>query len=122
MDQLGTETHPGPQNFQFSPLAAILTYSSLLAAELFTFGRFVPRILLNADLCAIRLTGDPDTFFSALGGLSRFTGVPLPEQVLREIGRETSVSSARIAELTGETIPKPGDRYPTSGSYMDTGL
>jgi hypothetical protein len=110
------------QSLQISPLYAFLLYLSLLTVELFALSRSFPRMFLRTDLRAIRLTGNAEAFFSALGGLSRFTGVPPQEPMLLKIGRKTGVSPERIKELLAEHETKPEDRYPTTGSYMDTGL
>jgi hypothetical protein len=79
-------------------------------------------MFFQADLRAIQLTGDAKAFFSALGGLSRFTGIPPSEPMLLKIGRATGISPERIKELLAEHEAKAEDRYPTTGSYMDTGL
>jgi hypothetical protein len=42
--------------------------------------------------------------------------------MLLKIGRATAVSPERIKELLAEHETKAEDRYPTAGSYMDTGL
>jgi hypothetical protein len=110
------------QKFQVAPLPAALTYVSLLIGELFTFTWYLPSILFRADLRAIDLIGDAEVFFSALGGLSRLTGVPVQESVLWRIGRKKAVSPERIRDLLAERVTNAEDRYPTTGSYMDTGL
>jgi hypothetical protein len=68
------------------------------------------------------LTGDAEACFSALSGLSRFTGVPPSQPMLLEIGCATSVSPERIKKLLIDHETKPEDLYPTAGSYMETGL
>jgi hypothetical protein len=110
------------QWLQAAQLFAFLLYLSLLAVELFALSRSLPRMLFQTDLRAIQLTGDAEAFFSALGGLSRFTGVPPSEPMLLRIGRATGISPERIKELLAEHETKPEDCYPTTGSYMDTGL
>jgi hypothetical protein len=110
------------QSLHVNPLTAFLLYLSLLTIELFALSRSLPRMLFQADIRAIQLTGDAEAFFSALGGLSRFTGVPPSESMLLKIGRATAVSPERIKELLAEHETKAEDRYPTAGSYMDTGL
>lgn len=103
-------------------LEAFLVYLSFLVAEFLVLNRLLPRLFFQANFRAIQLTGDPESFFSALGGLSRFTGVPLQEPMLQKIGQKAGVSPDRIKELLAEHETKAEDRYPTSGSYMDTGL
>jgi hypothetical protein len=110
------------QWLQIGPLLSCLVYPSLLAAELYTLSRYLPHILFQADLRAIRLTGNADAFFSAMGGLSRFTGVPPSEPMLLQLGRATGVLPEQIKELLVEHETKPEDRYLTTGSYMETGL
>jgi Zn-dependent protease with chaperone function len=95
---------------------------ALMAVELFAIDRFSSRMLFEADLRAIRLCDNAETFFSALGGFSRLTGAPLNEQDLRKLGKTVSISRQRIYELLATDDAKPEDRFPTAGSYMDTGL
>jgi hypothetical protein len=110
------------QWFQGALLYAFLLYLSLLTLEFFALSRSLPRIFFQTDLQAIQLTGDAEAFFSAIGALSRFSGAPLQEPTLREIGRQTAVSPDRIKILVAEHETKAEDRYPTSGSYFDTGF
>jgi hypothetical protein len=110
------------QWIRVAPPSSFLIFLSLLAAEFFALDRYLPHMRFQADLRAIQLTGDAESFFSALGGLSRFTGVPLQESMLQKIGRATGVSPDRIPTLLAPRETKPEDRYPTTGSYMDTGL
>jgi Zn-dependent protease with chaperone function len=110
------------QWFHIVPIYSFLLYTSLLVLEMFALNRYSPRMLFMADLRAIQLTGDAEAFFTALGSLSRFTGVPPSESLLLELGRVAAVSPGRIKELLAEHETKSEDRYPTTGSYMDTGL
>jgi Zn-dependent protease with chaperone function len=105
-----------------TPLYALLIYLSLLTTEFYALNRLLPNVFFRADLRAIQLTGNAESLFSALGGLSRLTGDPPQEHTLQKIGRETEVSPERIKELLVKHETKPEDRYPTTGSYMDTGL
>jgi hypothetical protein len=104
------------------PLASGLLLLLLLAAELSLLVHYLPRMLLRADLRAIRLAGDAEAFFSATGGLSHFTGVPLREATLAEIGLVAGVSPDRVSALIAVRSSPAMDRYPTSGSYLETGF
>jgi hypothetical protein len=110
------------QRLAAGPLYIFLLYLSLLAVEFFALGLYLPRMLFQTDIRAIQLTGNAEAFISALGGLSRFTGVPVEELMLQKIGRETGVSPERAKILLDEHETKAEDRYPTSGSYFDTGF
>ena len=81
----------------------LLVAAFLLAAELGVLSVYLPRALLQADLRAIDLAGEPEVFLSALGGLSRFSGIPLPQTPLQEIARRKSLPPDRIASLLAET-------------------
>jgi hypothetical protein len=96
--------------------------AAIIAIELVAIERCSPRMLFESDLRAIRLCDNPETFFSAVGGFSRFTGAPLNEQELQKLGKAASISHQRISELLAAKDTKAEDRFPTSGSYMDTGL
>jgi hypothetical protein len=110
------------QGLEIPPLYAFLLYLSLLVLEFLALSRKLPQMFFRADLRAIHLTGNAEAFFSGLGSLSRFTGVPADKATLWEIGRKVSVSPDRIETLLAEHDTKAEDRYPTSGSYMETGL
>jgi hypothetical protein len=110
------------QAVEVAPLYAFLLYLSVLVLEFLILRRKLPQMFFQADLRAIHLTGDAEAFFSGLGGLSRFMGVPADKSVLWEIGRQVSVSPDRIEMLLAEHDTKAEDRYPTTGSYIETGL
>jgi len=110
------------QWLQLAPLLAFPLYLSLLTAEMIAFNRSSLPMLLHADLHAIQLTGNAEAYFSALGELSRFNGVLPSEPMLLEIGRATHISPERVKELIAENPTIADDRYPTTGSYMETGL
>jgi hypothetical protein len=100
----------------------LLVAAFLFAAELGVLSIYLPRAIFQADLRALDLTGEPEVFLSALGGLSRFSGTPLPPKPLQEIARRKSLSPDRIASLLAEDCSPDQDRYPTTGSYLTTGL
>ena len=105
-----------------SPAMRWVAFLSLLAAQFAALAIYLPRALLQADFRAMELTGDPEAFLSALAGLSRFSGVPVGEALLQEIVRRSGVSSDRIPALLAERSAPAEERYPTSGSYLTTGL
>ena len=107
---------------KLGPLYACLALLFVLIVQLYVLRRYASRILLGADLRAIELTGDADAFFSAMGALSRFHGTNLPDKTLAEIAREKSIPSDRIITLVAERVSPAEERYPTSGSYMETGF
>jgi Zn-dependent protease with chaperone function len=107
--------HPGV-------VISCLAYASFLSAELWILFRWLPCGLIEADLRAMRLTGDPGSFVSALRGLESFGGKPLEPKVLQEIARAAVVSKDRLADLREEPTTPATDRYPTSGSYLETGF
>ncbi|MGA2848105.1 MAG: hypothetical protein ABSE46_03840 [Terracidiphilus sp.] len=110
------------QWIRVSPPYSFLIYLPWLAAEFIAINSCLPHLLFLADIRSIQLTGDRESFFSVLGGMSRFTGVPLQEPIIQTMGQKTGVSPDRIPALLGVHEAKPEDRYPTSGSYMETGL
>lgn len=105
-----------------SSLIADAIYALLLVAELFVLSRMLPGMLLQADLRAARLVDDAESFISALGALSRFNGTQPDETLLAAISKEWSITPDRIQALLIEHETREEDRYPTTGSYMDTGL
>ena len=104
------------------PLVSGLLLLLLLAAELSLLVRYLPRMLVRADLRAIQLAGNAEAFFLAMGGLSHFTGTPIIKATLAEIGLAEGVSPDRISALLAERSIPAEDRYPTSGSYLETGF
>jgi hypothetical protein len=110
------------QGLEVAPLYGFLLYLSPVVLEFLALSRKLPQMFFQADLRAIHLTGDAEAFFSGLGSLSRFTGVPADKSLLWEIGSKVSVPRDRIDALLAEHDSKAEDRYPTSGSYMETGL
>jgi hypothetical protein len=109
-----------------APLGSLSTgllFLSLLIAEMIAVRLAMPRMVLRAGLQSIRLTGFAEDFFSAQGHLDRFGGARLTEETLQEIGRKEEVTSDRITVLLAEhTRVEDKERYPTTGSYLDTGL
>jgi Zn-dependent protease with chaperone function len=99
-----------------------LLYAFFLTAEIYFLFRILPRLLMEADVRAIRLTGDPESFLSALRGLEKFGGKPLEPEVLREISSRSTESANRIMDYHSEFATLMPDRYPTSGSYLETGF
>ncbi|HEV2326263.1 MAG TPA: hypothetical protein VGS10_20165 [Terracidiphilus sp.] len=99
-----------------------LALLSVLAIEAFVIALAMPRLLLRSQIKAIGLSENPAAFFSAQGSLDRFGGASLPQPILLEIGRRTGVTPEQIAALLAEQTVPPEDRYPTTGSYLDTGL
>jgi hypothetical protein len=77
---------------------------------------------LEADLHAAKMTGDAEVFLSAVAGLFQFRGVHIPEASVRRIARRSGIPSGRIPEMLAERIAPVEDRYPTTGSYVETGL
>jgi hypothetical protein len=94
----------------------------LLAAQFAVLARYLPRALARADFRAVELTGDPEAFLSSMAGLARFSGTPADEAAIREIARRSGVSAERIPVLLAERAVPAEERYPTTGSYMVTGL
>jgi hypothetical protein len=104
-------------------LAIIAFMLSVAAIELLALRLLIPWLILRAALYSIELAGDAEAFFSAIGYLERFGGTPLSKSMLEEIGRRNQIPRDRIAALlAGHAVPLEVDRYPTSGSYLDTGL
>lgn len=104
-------------------LATGLLFLSLVAVELLALHLSQPWLTLCARLYSIQLTGNAEAFFSAQGSLNRFGGAPIPNSILQRIGRREGVSPDRINALMAEhPAPPEEERYPTTGSYMDTGL
>jgi hypothetical protein len=94
----------------------------LLAAQFGALSIYLPRALLRAEIRAVELTGDPEVFLSAMAGLFRFSGAPVRNALLEEIERRNGISQDRILGLLAGRIAPADERYPTSGSYMTTGL
>jgi len=107
---------------QFGTLASGAAFILLAAAEFLLLGRFLPQMLMNADIQSIRLTGDPEAFFSGVGGLSRHTGAPIQEASLMEVARRSEIPPERLTTLLAERVSPAEDRFPTSGPYLETGL
>lgn len=108
--------------FNAAPVYSFLFCVSLLAAELLALNLRLPHMLFQAELRAIRVTGDVESYLSALGGLLRFTGSPIDESFVQQIARLTKFPVERAQMLLGPHETSMEERYPTSGSYMDTGL
>jgi Zn-dependent protease with chaperone function len=106
----------------FYPAFWTLLVFDVAAAELGVLSIYLPHAIFQADLRALDLTGEPEVFLSALGGLSCYSGTPLPQMPLREIARRKSLSPDRIASLFVEHPSPEEHRYPTTGSYLTTGL
>ena len=68
--------------------------------------------LAEADWRAVELTGDAETYLSAIAGLARFSRTPLPEASLRKIAARSGLSPERIPALLGGRIAPAGDRPP----------
>jgi hypothetical protein len=105
-----------------SATARWLALVPLLAAQFFALSIYLPRALARAEVRAVELTGDPEVFLSAMAGLFRFSGAPVRNDLLQEIERRYGIAADRILGLLAERIAPVEDRYPTSGSYMVTGL
>ena len=94
----------------------------LVAVQFAVLSRYLPRVRTEADLRAAKLAGDAEVFLSALAGLFRYRGVPIAESAVRQIARRRGISSGRVAEIMAERIAPAETRYPTTGSYFETGL
>jgi hypothetical protein len=94
----------------------------LLAAQFVALSVYLPRALARAELRAVELTGDPEVFLSAMAGLYRFSAAPVSNALLHEIERRYGIAADRILGLLAERTAPVADRYPTSGSYLTTGL
>jgi len=94
----------------------------LLAAQFAALSIYLPRALARTEFRAVELTGDPEVFLSAMAGLFRFSGAPVRNALLEEIERRNGISQDHILGLLAERIAPVEERYPTSGSYMTTGL
>ena len=71
---------------------------------------------------AMKLTGDPEAYVSALAALSRLsTGVP-DAHLIRRLARIANLSPDRIPELLQERSCPADQRYPTVGDYMTVGF
>jgi Zn-dependent protease with chaperone function len=105
-----------------SPVIRCATLLPLLAVQIAALAKYLPHARLEADLRAAKLTGDAEVFLSAVAGLFRFRGVPIPEASARPIARRSGIPSGRIPEILVERIAPVEDRYPTTGSYIETGL
>lgn len=96
---------------------------TMLAVEVFLLWVLTPAMIVRAYVYSAHLCGDAEAFFSAQGALERFGGAPMAKLRIEEIGRKIGVSQERIEELNGGHGARAlQDRYPTTGSYMDTGL
>jgi hypothetical protein len=95
---------------------------SLLAAQLAALANYLPRALAQADFRAAELAGDPEALLSSMASLARFNGIPADEVSIQEIARCSGVSRERIPDLLAESAVPAEDRYPTTGSYMITGM
>ena len=94
----------------------------LLAAQIVALRFYLPGALTQADFRAVEMTGDPEVFLSSMAALSRFSGTPINEPLVTEVARRSGISVDRIPDLLAERIVPEEDRYPTSGSYLTTGL
>lgn len=71
---------------------------------------------------AMKLTGDPEAFVSALAALSRLsTGAP-DAHLIQRLARLANLSPDRIPELLEERSCPADQRYPTVGDYMTIGF
>jgi hypothetical protein len=104
-------------------LSTGLLLLTMLAAEILAIHYLAPAMIVRAYVYAIELAGDPEAFFAAQGALERSGGAPMPKKRLQELGRRARLSPDRIAALlASRPEAEPQDRYPTTGSYMETGL
>jgi Zn-dependent protease with chaperone function len=99
-----------------------LAFLVLVAAETAALALYFPHVEVKADLRAIRLTGNPDAFFSALGESARLNGAALDLPALEKIARRTGVSADRLRALFQQQHRPAEDRYPTSGDYVTVGF
>lgn len=107
----------------FAGLANAALFAALFLLEICAIHFALPRLLLRAERRSIDLTGYAEAYFCALGSLVRFGGSRLPKDAIDEIGRREEIGSTQIVELMAEhPTPDEPDRYPTIGSYMETGL
>jgi len=94
----------------------------LLAAEIAILVVLSPEILLRADLRAIRLTGNAEVFLSAVADAARLDGSAADMAHLGKLARKAGVPLDRLRELVERRDVAAGDRYPTTGDYLTTGL
>ena len=94
----------------------------LLVIEMSTLAIYSPWAFRRADLRAVRLTGNPESFISALAQLARLSGRKLDTLLVRRLVRKTGIETGRLFDLTTAKDHPPADRYPTSGDYFATGL
>ena len=107
---------------QLGTLASGAAFMLLAVAEFLLLRHYLPRMFLSADIRSIRITGDAEAFFSAVGGLSRHTGALIQEASLMEIARKSEIAPERLTALLVKRLSPAEDRFPTSGSYLETGL
>lgn len=96
---------------------------ALASIELISIRLYSPFMQFRAELYSIELGGSPEAYFSARGWLNSIGGEPLRPEMLRRIAAKSNLSEAEMsALLSKQQISEEKDRYPTSGSYLETGL
>jgi hypothetical protein len=107
----------------YNGLATSLLFASLAVAELTALHFALPSLNLRAELYSIQLAGDAEAFFSAQGCLNRFGGAPLSDSIIQKLASKSGIApDCIVALMRVHPTPPPEDRYPTTGSYLDTGL
>lgn len=94
----------------------------MLIIEIVALALYSPHALFLADIRATQLTGDAESFVSALAELSRLNQAKLDWRLLERIAGATGIRPDRLRELIERHNHLPEDRYSTSGDYFTTGF
>ncbi len=113
----------GPLEFvNLGARSRLMALPLLLAAEIALLVSMSPEILLRADLRAIRLSGNAEAFLGAVADAARLDGSAPDMAYLEKLARKAGVPLDRLRELVEHRNVAAGDRYPTTGDYVTTGL
>jgi Zn-dependent protease with chaperone function len=89
----------------------------LVVVEIVGLAVYSQRTLFQADLRAIQVTSDPESFISLLVKLSKANSVDLNVSVLQKLARRTGVDPRRLRRLIEDESRSPIDPYPTSSDF-----
>lgn len=93
----------------------------LAVVEITAITLYWPRVSLQTHLAAIRLTGDPDSYISALAGLAHLNKTRVDDSLFMKIAQSRSGPSSRSQFLTGHQSRPAEDRYPIDENYFRSG-
>jgi len=99
-----------------------LALAMMVAAEVVALGCWLPSWWRAADLEAVRRTGQPEVFVSAIAEAARLNGSAPDMARIEAIAHHTGISRERLREVAELRLRPAEDRYPTAGDYVATGL